>query len=373
MGLLQTTPYFSVVSQHEEGKEIIRYSDGKKIWLSNLKDGLLRDCLKAKEKNEILRAYPSSLLEECIREQLICDVEEIYSIHQYTWVDIETTTACNYECVYCPVRYHRRAPAVMGMELFDRTVSQLEEDSSVEYVSLSSYNEPTMDPYFEQRVARLFSSRLKLNLYTNGSNLSAERISMLGKGRDVVVIINIPGLDADYYEEITGGGDIRPVIQNLEECIRSNLDVRLVVNGYGEDVLRQADKLRKRYQNDIAYLILPNYMTDRCGSLPHDGNQHIYIEGDLYGCDKVLNTLSIAADGMVFLCCNDYFHKTALGNLQHDTLINIVNGDEAKRHRSYIFGEPGAASDYICRYCIYMKISKRSEKKRYRRVPEKIV
>jgi radical SAM protein with 4Fe4S-binding SPASM domain len=308
---------------------------------------------------------PNSIFEECINEQLICRQEDIYKIYGYKWVDIETTTICNYACTYCPVAYFRRDPSVMDIDLFANIISQLEMIDTVEYITLNSYNEPTIDPYFTQRMELLCSSRLKLHLYTNGSKLTDKQIQLLIKKRDVQVFINIPGLDADYYYKITGGGDIEPVLINIEKCLENDLDVQFVVNGFGRDATYHAEQLKNRYKDRIKRPTLPNFMTDRCGNLPNAGKQNIYINGDLVGCNKVLNTLSIAADGTVFLCCNDYFHKTTLGNLKTESLKNIVDGKEAISQRGYIYGEPGAASDHICRYCIYMKLSKKIEKKRY--------
>ena len=64
-------------------------------------------------------------------------------------VSLETMTACNQKCYFCPVSIAPRADYTMPTEFFEQVVNQLTDyRGTIESVFLQSYNEPTLDRRF---------------------------------------------------------------------------------------------------------------------------------------------------------------------------------------------------------------------------------
>src|ERR1700756_4967282 len=73
------------------------------------------------------------------------------------FLSLETCTTCNHRCPFCPVSVDPRQREVMSQELFESIVDQVvEAGGKGVVVFLSNYNEPTIDPLFEERCLALF-------------------------------------------------------------------------------------------------------------------------------------------------------------------------------------------------------------------------
>src|SRR5262245_22539365 len=61
-------------------------------------------------------------------------------------VQIETGTACNYRCLYCPVAYHPRSGGLLPLETIATLASDLTTLPALEQIYLNGYDEPTTNP-----------------------------------------------------------------------------------------------------------------------------------------------------------------------------------------------------------------------------------
>src|SRR2546428_9781731 len=98
----------------------------------------------------------------------------------------------------------------MSQELFESIADQVVAiGGKGVVVFLSNYNEPTIDPLFEERCRALFARGLPVSLLTNASNLTPERAARLeAAGRFRYVGINLPPLDAERYHKLHGTRDL---------------------------------------------------------------------------------------------------------------------------------------------------------------------
>src|SRR4051812_36953631 len=111
---------------------------------------------------------------------LIEDVESETRRSRLLYVSLETCTSCNHRCPFCPVSVAPREMEVMSQELFASIVDQVAamgEKGVV--VFLSNYNEPTVDPLFEERCRLLFEKGLPVTILTNASHFTPERAARL--------------------------------------------------------------------------------------------------------------------------------------------------------------------------------------------------
>src|SRR5437899_865711 len=119
------------------------------------------------------------------------------------YVSLETCTSCNHRCPFCPVSVDPREREVMSQELFERIADEvLEVGGRDVVVFLSNYNEPTIDPLFEERCLALFSRGLPVSVLTNASQFTPERSRRLqDAGRFRYIGINLRNLDPERYLE----------------------------------------------------------------------------------------------------------------------------------------------------------------------------
>src|ERR1044071_6547752 len=72
--------------------------------------------------------------------------DDVSHQHRLKIVSLETATACNQKCYFCPVSIAPREDQVMTEAMFESIVGQLTGfTATLESVFLQSYNEPTID------------------------------------------------------------------------------------------------------------------------------------------------------------------------------------------------------------------------------------
>src|ERR1051325_11448585 len=100
--------------------------------------------------------------------------------HRLKVVSLETMTACNQKCYFCPVSIAPREDAVMPVEMFEHIVNMLTNyRPTLESVFLQSYNEPTLDRRFLDQCKTLFAADLPVAVLSNGTGLTPQKVDVL--------------------------------------------------------------------------------------------------------------------------------------------------------------------------------------------------
>jgi MoaA/NifB/PqqE/SkfB family radical SAM enzyme len=141
----------------------------------------------------------------------------------------------------------------MTQELFESILDQVvEAGGNRTVVFLSNYNEPTIDPLFEDRVRALFARGLPTSLLTNASHLSPERAAALEPhGRFRYVGINLPTLDPERYEKLHGTRDLARVLSNIDALAANRLSEEsaiVVLGDEDEEHRRDVEQIRARFE-----------------------------------------------------------------------------------------------------------------------------
>src|SRR6266540_5762341 len=98
---------------------------------------------------------------------LIDDLDTETRRSHLLYVSLETCTTCNHRCPFCPVSVDPREREVMSQDLFERIADEVLAIGGRDVVVfLSNYNEPTIDPLFEERCLALFARGLPVSLLT---------------------------------------------------------------------------------------------------------------------------------------------------------------------------------------------------------------
>ncbi len=288
---------------------------------------------------------------------LIEDLEAESRRTHLLYVSLETCTSCNHRCPFCPVSVSPRDREVMSQDLFESILDQVVEvGGNRTVVFLSNYNEPTIDPLFEERVRALFARGLPTSLLTNASHLSPERAARLEPhGRFRYVGINLPTLDPARYEKLHGTRDLDRVLANVDALAANRLseESAIVVLGDEDDAHRKdVEEIRARFEPK-GWEVRPF----RIRSRPASGTfvPEPPAKKRLRGCEQMgsrpFEHLHVTATAKAVLCCQDYYEKLAVGDLKTETVAEILGGETMARLRRWTYGVEEAPADFLCRRC----------------------
>ena len=273
------------------------------------------------------------------------------------YVSLETCTSCNHRCPFCPVSVDPRDKEVMSQELFVSLVDQIVEAGGRSVVVfLSNYNEPTVDPLFEERCRVLFDRGLPVSILSNASHFDPDRAARLEKlGRFRYIGINLPTLDPERYWKLHGTRDLARVLANMEALrARSIAEESAIVVLGDEDEAHRKDvaAIRARFEPK-GWQVKPFKIRSR----PESGT---YVpepppKKRLRGCElmgsRPFEHLHITATARAVLCCQDYYENLTVGDLRTQTVAELLGGDTMSRLRRWTYGVEEAPADFLCRRC----------------------
>jgi hypothetical protein len=277
-------------------------------------------------------------------------------------VSLETRTACNQKCYFCPVAYDPRPDASMPDALFTDIVEQLAAHrATLEGVFLMSYNEPTLDVRFVEQCQTLLAAGLPAAVNTNATGLTPARSdALVAAGGLRLLSVNLSTLDARRYAEERGADHLALVLRNLDH-VRDRPVARemlIAVLGRGDDEhRRQFEAIRARFAGS-RFEVRSHEVMDRAGRLPL-GLRPTQGPRRLAGCDNLgsrpLEHLHITPRGECVLCCEDYDERYVVGDLRQERIAQVLAGDALARLRRFAYGLDDAPADFICRRCVFAR------------------
>jgi len=150
-------------------------------------------------------------------------------------LQVEISSACNANCIYCPrtVLRDRWVSAFMDPGLFRKVIREALEIGSIEYVHLQGWGEPMLHPNLVDLMNEV-SGRVNFGFTTNATLLdgnNAEKI--LSKGVNVIAI-TFAGTRAITHNSIRKGCDFDKVVRNVKDILnakrRLGSDVRVIAS-----------------------------------------------------------------------------------------------------------------------------------------------
>ncbi|HEY0781621.1 MAG TPA: radical SAM/SPASM domain-containing protein, partial [Thermoanaerobaculia bacterium] len=293
--------------------------------------------------------------------------EEPSRLFRLKYVSLEAHTVCNQSCYFCPVSIAPREPYFMPTETYERIVSELGAyRDTIEAVFMINYNEPTADRRFLDQVRAIKTAGLPPGVLTNGSGLTPDRIdALVALGGLRFLSINLSTLDRDRYKRERGGDHLAGVLRNLDhardKAVADQMDI--VVLGTGnEDHRKDFAEISQRFAGsrfEVKYF----EVMDRAGYL-QIGHKPTFPNQQLCGCDNVgsrpLQHLHITPHGKCVLCCEDYDSKYVVGDLNRESVHDVLTGPALALMRRWIYGLETAPHDFICRGCTFALTKNRS-------------
>lgn len=251
----------------------------------------------------------------------LCYLARFKRIMAVTSVTLELSTYCNLRCTICPVNHDmKRKKGFMSFDLVKKVIS---ENPGLAFVLLYHWGEPLMHPDIIPIIQYVKNHRINAFLTTNGTLLNNKNTrALLDSGLDRLTI-SMDGIGT-YYERIRQFSYLdleKNIIHLLEERkeSKSNLKVDLDMTITDENEENVQD-FRKKWDGIVdAIRIHPLVYVG--------GNSNFTRTGR---CNEVWRgNLIVLWDGRVVPCCVDYEGELVLGDVNYNSLQEIINGSQA--------------------------------------------
>ena len=290
-------------------------------------------------------------------------------------LQIQTATVCNAGCRFCPHdRYYEETDGRMEQSLFLRILEQVK---GYRFFKVMPYlqNEPLCDP-------RIFGflEEMKESLTYHHMEISANPAALtpFAAGELARVLADTPheirisfhGIDALSLEQ-----NMRiPYVRSLENvlhflAVAQEAGLQVMIKGLGmprtEGRWNTASFSEKQFldfwerQCEMHQLCFERIVFrfglfhNRSDYLPGTGEGTRIVRDSLEGfyCSRVDKWFHFLHDGTMILCCNDYGRETAFGNIQEQSLQDILQGEQYRRLADQVLGRRESPPDFICRRC----------------------
>lgn len=260
---------------------------------------------------------------------------------------IEITNVCNLKCSFCP-SHTLTERRFMDAELFTRALGEASKIAPNIYFHV--LGEPTLHPHFENFLQVLEKENSsKLNLTTNGTTIEKCREILLRS--NAIRQINF---STHAYAELPFDEACRHLKNVLDFCnealkLRPELYINLRLWNVGDSFSNSwnnymLSEVNKAFETDVQ----PGHFCSRHKSFLVKGRLYLHEDSRFEwpkiappeknvfakGTCRALDThVGILSDGRVVACCLDYKGAITLGNIQENTLEEILSSPLANNLR----------------------------------------
>lgn len=290
----------------------------------------------------------------------------------------EVTNHCNFRCKFCPINSSRRRRQHMDLDLFKKGVDEIACGQITDTIGFHVLGEPLVYPHILKALYYAREHGLRTEVTTNGSLLTEERAIALVEAGLGLLTISIQILDEaehpcqdvnlsfkHYYDRIMSAvSAISRPESNTEVAIAAmnsttmkflDVDKPMKLNGsgrsfekrilplvvdlyaatgtpFGQDAIRrELGKINLAWPRAIRLRI-----NDRTTIhvLPFGDWGNAFTSQRVYPppigcCNYALNYIGVLSNGEVTICCADFDGKTSLGNLNENTLVELLRSRRA--------------------------------------------
>jgi radical SAM protein with 4Fe4S-binding SPASM domain len=282
-------------------------------------------------------------------------------------ISIELTNECNFKCSYCPHsdpgHFDMVGHATIKPEQVDLLLSKLRKAG---IATKTIHWGLDGEPFINRRIGDICRVAIghgwqKFIFATNGYFCSLERIKeMPFSGNAVSYLFTVDFCsDRKYFERHRGGEGSWDVIRgNILRILEADLpQVSFVLTDISSYQVSDREEQRQRYEalqklfaNSPRLGFKTRVFHDTSAYVSGNERDGLADRGRYHLCPYPWTTLTIAANGDVVSCDRDLQHKNVLGNLFHDDVLSIWNGEKYQAFRkALVKGSPGEIAG--CRGC----------------------
>jgi MoaA/NifB/PqqE/SkfB family radical SAM enzyme len=240
-------------------------------------------------------------------------------------VRIESTNACNAECIICPHHKMSRPTKRMERPLFEKIVNECAKNKCNE-IHLHNFGEPFLDKRLEQFVAYAKNKGIeKVKVFSNGAIISEERArGILLAGIDEIKV-SFDGATKEEFERIRAPLKFDEVVGNMVRLVelrnelKSSAKIKVACCST-TDKSKTMEMLESKVDG-FSFGKVHNWGGDSEGG-------HTERGGTRKPCSRLWRTFTVLVDGSVSLCCLDYDGVVNFGNVGEQSIKKIWMSDK---------------------------------------------
>jgi len=247
------------------------------------------------------------------------------------FIQIETNLACNAKCPFCPYVHMERGPKVMEDRIWRKIVDETR-NLGITYRPFL-INEPLSEkrlPQIIEYIKKDPTARVEIN--SNGGLLTEKRAKQILDAGIDHVRLSIDGFSPETHGKSRIGVDFDSVVENTNRFIEirnaGNYKTVIEVRSIDLPENRHEHAAYKAYWGERAdeVLIVPLY------EWPWSGQTKAVRKP----CLKILDEIFFYTDGTSPLCCWDEASRGIVGDVHHQTVLEIWNGPEMHAMRQLL-------------------------------------
>jgi len=253
------------------------------------------------------------------------------------YIQIEPTSICNFRCVFCyqtDKKFSDKRSGFMGNmkpELFKDIIDQIE--GNIEFLSLSSRGEPTINKNFSHMLDYCQGKFLNLKVNTNASLLTDDKIHALLNGAAKTIVFSVDAADEKLYKKLRVNGDFNQVLKNIErfqqirETQYSKSKILTRVSGVMVD---------SKLQSSSSLIDFWETLVDQVTFVKYNPWENIYEQKPnkiKQACSDLWRRMFIWHDGIANPCDSDYRSSLTVGTTE-TTIENLWSSEQYNKLRS---------------------------------------
>jgi radical SAM protein with 4Fe4S-binding SPASM domain len=251
----------------------------------------------------------------------------------------------------------------MDMTLFKKIIDGSARHT--EFVWLHHFGDPLLDKNIFDQISYAKSRGVHVGISTNATTLTVDRSKRLIESKLDLLHVSLDGINQDTYSYYRGkNADYDLAVKNIEQYRIQKLDLK---SSFPYTVLSmikmdrnkdQVDQFIKTWSKEgIDKVDIKSFTTFEGSIDPALSTDYLnyanYLKsgGLIHGCYFPWSSITVLADGRVVPCCYDYDGKYVLGDLNHEPISSIWNGEKMRQLRSdHITGD--YSKNTLCKNCI---------------------
>jgi pyruvate-formate lyase-activating enzyme len=246
-------------------------------------------------------------------------------------VEIEPSTACDLDCVFCPREALCRPAGHLSLDAFRLILRNLGPPSDGGMLLFSGFGEPLAHGAIAILVEQAKRTGWFCGITTNGTGISEPSIhALLSAGLDVLQVSLHAATDRTY-RRITNRDAYAAVVNNIQSVLpmctnRIVLALNFTVTPWNRhEIPGFASYWKDRGLAHINFSRCHN-RGGRFHGFPHASSPSPPSGGHA-DCWAYRHALYVAWDGGLLACCNDLTGETRRGDLRRTALREILEGD----------------------------------------------
>lgn len=277
-------------------------------------------------------------------------------------ITMEVSSACNLNCVFCPVGNKKVAPKLMSIGDHKKIIDLL--PKSVKILRYAYRGDPTMNPDFVKMIKYASQKGFKTDVSTNGMIIDRYVDQLVDSGLDRIIFA-IDGATQEVQSKYRINSDLEKIKSNIRLLVdaRKNgnkkypreIVIQTVVSRNNENQINEMIEMSKDLGVDkikfktMAVNLGGEYLKGKEfqeSFLPE--NKNYWRKGqDILLC-PTLGETAVLYNGDVSICCSDFGAKYVMGNIiKENSFDKVVYGRRYNEVRKKILKK----SLPICKNC----------------------